>query len=44
MECVKKAEEIILNTKKDNEYLPTEGDHEFLKHSLILAYGQDLYS
>jgi aspartate/tyrosine/aromatic aminotransferase len=32
-----------LDTKKDNEYLPTEGDHEFLKHSLILAYGKDIY-
>jgi aspartate aminotransferase len=39
MKCVRKAEEIILATKKDNEYCPTEGDAVFIKHSLILAYG-----
>eukprot|EP00335_Anophryoides_haemophila_P000373 CAMPEP_0204821136 /NCGR_PEP_ID=MMETSP1018-20131115/3749_1 /ASSEMBLY_ACC=CAM_ASM_000518 /TAXON_ID=46462 /ORGANISM="Anophryoides haemophila, Strain AH6" /LENGTH=147 /DNA_ID=CAMNT_0051920983 /DNA_START=102 /DNA_END=545 /DNA_ORIENTATION=- len=43
MECVKKAEQIILDTKADNEYLPTEGDKDFLKHSMILAYGKELY-
>lgn len=39
MDCVRKAEEIILNTKKDNEYLPTEGSAKFIKHSLVLGYG-----
>lgn len=44
MECVKKAEKILLETKKDNEYLPTHGDTDFIKHSCILAYGEELYN
>lgn len=43
MECVNKAEDIIRKTKVNNEYLPTHGDVDFIKHSNILAYGKDFY-
>ncbi|TPX46046.1 aspartate transaminase [Synchytrium endobioticum] len=41
LNCVKKAEEIIFNSKLDHEYLPISGLAEFIKLSLELAYGQD---
>jgi len=44
MECVERAEDIIRKTKTNNEYLPTHGDKDFIKHSLILAYGEDQYA
>ncbi|KRW99469.1 Pyridoxal phosphate-dependent transferase [Pseudocohnilembus persalinus] len=44
MECVKRAEDIIRKTKTNNEYLPTQGDKDFIKHSLILAYGEEQYT
>jgi aspartate/tyrosine/aromatic aminotransferase len=34
---------VIFDSNLDNEYLPTEGLHSFIKNSLILAYGQPIY-
>ncbi|TPX34456.1 aspartate transaminase [Synchytrium microbalum] len=41
LNCVKKAEEIIFNSKMDHEYLPISGLAEFNKLSIGLAYGDD---
>lgn len=43
MKSVEKALNIINDLKMENEYLPTEGNSNFIKHSLILAYGEELY-
>lgn len=44
LKCVRKAENIILQKNLNKEYLPIDGDHDFLKCSLQLIFGNDLSS
>lgn len=41
LSCVKKAEQQIFQKNLNKEYLPIEGDNEFLKYSLRLLLGSD---
>jgi aspartate/tyrosine/aromatic aminotransferase len=43
LQCVRKAEKIIAKASLNKEYLPIEGDSEFLRHGLsLLLYGKNL--
>lgn len=41
LQCVRDAEEIILNEKLDHEYAPISGDAKFVSHALKFAYGDE---
>ena len=42
LECVRKAEKKLIEEAKNMEYLPTQGDNEYISRSLHLAYGKDV--
>lgn len=42
LNCVKQAEESIIHANKDKEYLPIDGDKEFIKCIQELIYGSEL--
>jgi aspartate/tyrosine/aromatic aminotransferase len=42
LNCVKKAESILLSKNLNKEYLPIEGHPEFIKESLKLVFGPDI--
>ena len=41
LSCVRKAENIIFHKHLNKEYLPIEGDEDYLTHSLHLLFGSD---
>lgn len=41
LQCVRKAQEIHLKSKFDNEYLGIEGHHSFIKNSIKVAYTEN---
>lgn len=44
MSCVKEAEALVLNKNLNKEYLPIEGDHEFIHETLKLIFGANFKS
>ena len=40
LECVRKAEKKLIEDAKNMEYLPTQGDNQYISRSLDLAYGK----
>ena len=42
LECVRQAEKKLIEEAKNMEYLPTQGDNEYISRSVRLAYGKDV--
>ena len=42
LECVRKAEKKLIEDAKNMEYLPTQGDNQYISRSLDLAYGKEI--